>query len=162
MSGNTQNRKCIAMYVRRGAKAVEMALKPFKDYADAAVLLHERGYFNTHKRIQESPNRALNTSLNNTRKSLSISIPVSLSTSTSSTSAPPNDQRKPLIFIGTEDPSVLGEAIAWGKKNDWQVCLFLSFACPSCCCDCRCTSACFCEMCTELSVCVRTCVFLCP
>jgi hypothetical protein len=99
-NGN-QNRKCIAMYVRRGAKAAEMALKPFKDYANAAVLLHERGYLNTKK----------SQALNNT--SHTISLPVS--------ATPPNDQRKPLIFIGTEDPSVLKEAIKWGKKNDWQV-----------------------------------------
>jgi hypothetical protein len=111
------------MYVRRGAKAVEMALKPFVDYARAAVLLHERGYLNT-KRNHGSQNTDISTPLNNTRHTLSLPASASMS------GTPPNDQRKPLIFIGTEDPSVLAEAIKWGKKNDWQVSRFLSFTCP--------------------------------
>jgi hypothetical protein len=102
---------------------VEMALKPFQDYARAAVLLHERGYLNT-KRNHGSQNTDIRTPLNNTRRTLSL--PASMSVS----GTPPNDQRKPLIFIGTEDPAVLAEAIKWGKKNDWQVSRFLSFACP--------------------------------
>jgi hypothetical protein len=102
---------------------VEMALKPFQDYARAAVLLHERGYLNT-KRNHGSQNTDISTPLNNTRHTLSLPASVSVS------GTPPNDQRKPLIFIGTEDPAVLAEAIKWGKKNDWQVSRLLSFTCP--------------------------------
>jgi hypothetical protein len=30
-------------------------------------------------------------------------------------------QSHPVMFIGSEDPSVMDSAIAWGKKNDWKV-----------------------------------------
>ena len=177
------NRKVIAMYVRRGAKGVEMALKPFKDYADAALILSKNGLMNvstsinsnrsnstdtnssTYEDISSKESESFNLNNNNVHddtahkedsvtalaqlpsspisplssSSLSSSYssssppPPSLSSSPSSPpllSPPPSSSHapnriheialKPIIFLGTEDPEVIDEALEWGHRNHWQ------------------------------------------
>lgn len=138
---SSAERQVIAMYVRRGAKGVEMALKPFQDYADAAVLLAQSGLMG----VTVSPNRSsTNTSSSSTYASnksdvhnstahlRSRSLAVKTSSSslpiTSSSSSPSLTQKrvndkslKPIIFLGTEEPSVIVEALEWGRNNSWEV-----------------------------------------
>ena len=89
---NENNGKCIAMYVRRADKSKEMKLPPFSRFSDAAELLWEGGYMN----ISNTHTGTRNASQEGTRG-------------------------KPVIFVGTEDSSVLKEAMLWGKKKGYQV-----------------------------------------
>ena len=139
---SSAERQVIAMYVRRGAKGVEMALKPFQDYADAAVLLSQSGLMG----VTANPNRSsTNTSSSSTYvsngsnvhnstahlRSRLLALPMttsSSSTSSSSSYSPSLTQKrvndkslKPIIFLGTEEPSVIVEALEWGRNNSWEV-----------------------------------------
>jgi hypothetical protein len=141
---SSRERQVIAMYVRRGAKGVEMALKPFQDYADAAVLLSQSGLMG----VTVNPNRSsTNTTSSSTYvsnwsnvhnstahlrsrslalKTSSSSLPITSSSSSSSspslTQKPVNEKSlKPIIFLGTEEPSVIVEALEWGRNNSWEV-----------------------------------------
>ena len=156
------DRKVIAMYVRRGAKGVEMTLKPFKDYADAALILSKNGLMNMTTSINSNRSRSTDISSSayvNMKSEESESFnfdndnghdgtlhkqdiatileqPSSSSSSSSPPPPPPPPQSlpsshalnriheialRPIIFLGTEDPEVIDEALEWGRKNHWQV-----------------------------------------
>ena len=89
---NENNGQCIAMYVRRADKAKEMKLLPFSRFSDAAEMLWEAGYMNNSNAQTGSDNVTSQ-----------------------------GTRGKPVIFIGTEDSSVLREAMLWGKKKGYQV-----------------------------------------
>ena len=89
---NENNGQCIAMYVRRADKSKEMKLLPFSRFSDAAEMLWEAGYMNNSNAQTGSDNVTSQ-----------------------------GTRGKPVIFIGTEDSSVLREAMLWGKKKGYQV-----------------------------------------
>ena len=80
------------MYVRRADKSKEMKLLPFSRFSDAAEMLWEAGYMNNSNAQTGSDNVTSQ-----------------------------GTRGKPVIFIGTEDSSVLREAMLWGKKKGYQV-----------------------------------------
>ena len=93
------NGNCIAVYVRRADKHTEMKLVDFSKYAEAVEVIIKNGFLNNTKYENKNKNETIN------EKDL----------------GPEDSRRKPLIFIGTEDPSVLKEALAWGEKEGFQV-----------------------------------------
>ena len=139
------DRKVIAMYVRRGAKGIEMALKPFLDYASAALILSKNGLMNvtgesnrntntnttstasTHVNMNsEEPENFNATTASNNSAHKHISVAAFRQSSSSSSSSSHAQDRlnervlKPVIFLGTEDPAVIDEALVWGRDNVWQ------------------------------------------
>lgn len=95
----------IAMYVRHGDKHVEMKLLPFQSYANAAKEIHVRkslvNYFNSSTFLDS-----------NTMKSNNKNIDRNESVAS---------QYFGTIFVGTEDPDVIRDAISWGSKVNWTV-----------------------------------------
>ena len=93
------NGNCIAMYVRRADKNTEMQLVDFSKYAEAVEIIVKNGFLNHTKYENKNRNQTIN----------------------EAELGPTDSRRKPLIFIGTEEPSVLKEALAWGEKEGYQV-----------------------------------------
>ena len=110
------------MYVRRADKSKEMKLPPFSRFSDAAELLWEGGYMNksdfrgTNIKMSMSTDMNMNISMNPNDEG-----DTNRNGNGNGGRSSVGSRSKPVIFIGTEDTSVLKEAMEWGKKKGYQV-----------------------------------------
>lgn len=84
----------IGMYVRHGDKGAEMKLVPLSQYLEAAQSLWDQGLAHTRYRqkvTDTNPGKPFHPTRNGT------------------------------IFIGTEDPQVIVDAVEWGRVNGWKI-----------------------------------------
>lgn len=93
----TDEEVCISTYVRHGDKAVEMKLVPFDSYANAISLLWNKYMKSFHSDYIYQHQRQKNTA----HESLFL--------------------KNTTLFLGTEDPNVIEDAIKWATQNKWKL-----------------------------------------
>lgn len=89
-----EKERCISVYVRRGDKHVEMELVPIHEYLSAATALWRHGLAGQ----------------------FDDAVP-----SGSGTGALNASSSHPVMFIGSEDASVIDKVLRWGKEHNWKI-----------------------------------------
>jgi hypothetical protein len=98
----------IGMYVRHGDKSAEMKLVPLSQYLEAAQFMWNQGI--VHARLIGTHHHK--------GASDSSSSSISISSREGKVFHP---SKNGTIFIGTEDPQVIVDAVEWGRVNGWKI-----------------------------------------